>query len=121
MTGMIVVVLLGLVAFIIGYACGWYTLREKIIKDMQKLTSDFLKVDDVANRLVNVLGRIDPYAVAKADAEQRIADIRAKAEDDDDNDDDARLMSLGDDVLKQYLYEDHDEGRHAETEDGDDE
>ena len=137
MTGIIVGAVVNIVAFIIGYACGWKVLREKTIKDLQKLTSDFLKVDDVANRLVNVLGRIDPLAVAEADAEQRIADMHTETEEGTDSlgipnllkaakaanaadDEDDRLMALGDEVLKQYVPKEHHESTEAD-EDCDDE
>jgi len=105
-------------AFVVGYMVGNARARAQTREHIHKLLQDCVHVYAASERVSSMLNRIDPRVVAMADAEQRIAEAEAAEKKDDVSE--RRIMALGDEVLKQYLYEDHDEGSHAETEDDDD-
>ena len=66
---MILRIIIAVLSFIIGFIAGWHYLRYRTLKDLRRITHSFLGVEAAAERLADIIARVSPEELARAENE----------------------------------------------------
>ena len=66
---MIIRAIVIMLTFALGFLAGWRYLRLRTLKDLRRITHSFLGVEAAAERLADIIARVSPEELARAENE----------------------------------------------------